>query len=89
MTVRKQPSRSALKRAAGIRHTHPYGITRDGLRDAVRDFRRGYRGAYPDASDFFGVRMSDSTSGWRYVSAYNESMWAMCVRFAGFSNELV
>lgn len=77
-----------MRRLVGYHDDPRYSSRHEGTRNAIVDFRRGIRSPYPDAPDFFGVRLSDSTDGGRYVDSYNESMWAMCVRFAGFSDEV-
>lgn len=54
----------------------------DGVRDAISDARRAYqRGQtpteHPDPPDFFGICLSDSVNGDRYLTGYNLTIAAI------------
>jgi hypothetical protein len=70
-----------MRRLVGYHDDPRFSARHEGTRDAIRDYRRRVRTPYPDAPDFFGVRLSDSTDGDRYVSAYNWTMRTLINRY--------
>lgn len=58
----------------------------EGVRDAIADARRSYRSGqrpteHPDPPDYFGVRLSDSVNGTRYLDAYDATIALILRRF--------
>jgi hypothetical protein len=77
------PNRSALKRATGLKKIPTQCRSlREGVSAAIADARHAFRARhlprpYVDAEDFFGVRLSDSTDGRRFIVAYDEAIEAI------------
>lgn len=70
-----------MRRLVGYHDDPRLSSRHEGTRDAIVHYRRGIREAYPDAPDFFGTRLSDSTNGDRYVSSYDWTMRTLISRY--------
>lgn len=89
-------TKSAIKRAANPARACRWSTTDDGcgccsecdgVRDAIDDARRAIKRGkhpttHPDPPDYFGVFLSDSENGRRYLEGYNHAIELIVARIA-------